>query len=330
MSDAPTAREEALGVSAGRLLREARQAKGLHVAVLASAIKVAPRKLEALEADRYEELPDATFTRALAQTVCRTLKIDAAPVLALLPRAGGQGLGHLGDGLNTPFREGSGQPSDGGWSMLARPAVWAPIGVLLIAAAVYLAPARWFEFGGDLSEAQAPTLTTGASTSVRPGDRAVSRVEALPSAATPAPASGAASAGPVDRSETVGPGRAATEQQLGASAASPAALAGASSSHGIAPTTASSLASASGTAGELRGKTLELRAARDSWIEVLDASGQTLLSRTLKTGETVELEGALPLRVRIGNAAYTEVTFRGQPLPLAPYTRANLARLELK
>ena len=85
MSDAPTAREEALGVSAGRLLREARQAKGLHVAVLASAIKVAPRKLEALEADRYEELPDATFTRALAQTVCRTLKIDAAPVLAWSP-----------------------------------------------------------------------------------------------------------------------------------------------------------------------------------------------------------------------------------------------------
>lgn len=328
MSDAPAAREESLGVSAGRLLREARQAKGLHVAALASAIKVAPRKLEALEADRYEELPDATFTRALAQTVCRTLKIDAAPVLALLPRAGGQGLGHLGEGLNTPFREGSGQPSDDGWSVLARPAVWGPIGVLLIAAAVYLAPARWFEFGGDLPQAQAPALTTGASRAVGAGDRAVGRMEALSSATTPAAASAAASAGPADGS-AAGSGMAAFEQP-DASAASSTAIAGASSPQDAAATTASSLAPASDAAGEVEARTLELRAVRDSWIEVLDASGQTLLSRTLKTGETVELEGALPLRVRIGNAAYTEVTFRGQPLPLAPYTRANLARLELK
>ena len=78
--------------TAGRLLREARQAQGLHIAALASAIKVAPRKLELLEADRLDELPDATFTRALAQTVCRSLKIDAAPILALLPPPSGHRL----------------------------------------------------------------------------------------------------------------------------------------------------------------------------------------------------------------------------------------------
>ena len=73
--------------TAGALLREARQAKGLHIAALATAIKVAPRKLELLESDRFDELSCATFTRALAQTVCRSLKIDSAPVLALLPQA---------------------------------------------------------------------------------------------------------------------------------------------------------------------------------------------------------------------------------------------------
>ena len=72
--------------------------QGLHIAALAAAIKVAPRKLDALENDRYDELPDATFTRALAQTVCRTLKIDAAPVLALLPQAGDHGAGAGGGG----------------------------------------------------------------------------------------------------------------------------------------------------------------------------------------------------------------------------------------
>ena len=73
--------------TAGSLLRAAREKQGLHIAALAAAIKVSQRKLEALEGDRYDELPDATFTRALAQTVCRTLKVDARPVLG--PAAAG-------------------------------------------------------------------------------------------------------------------------------------------------------------------------------------------------------------------------------------------------
>ena len=53
--------------SAGAMLRAAREQQGLHIAALAAAIKVTPRKLDALEHDRWDELPDATFTRALAQ-----------------------------------------------------------------------------------------------------------------------------------------------------------------------------------------------------------------------------------------------------------------------
>ena len=57
---------------------------------------------------------------------------------------------------------------------------------------------------------------------------------------------------------------------------------------------------------------------------------QVLLSRHLKPGETVQLDGALPMRVKIGNAVATELVFRGQPLDLAASTRDNVARLELK
>ena len=338
MSDAPPAPSAPAGVTAGRLLREAREAQGLPIAALASAIKVAPRKLEALEADRLGELADATFARALAQTVCRTLKIDAAPVLALLPRTGGQDLGHLGEGLNTPFREGSGQPSDGEWSVLARPAVWAPIVVLLIAAAVYLAPASWLEFGRDRSQAQASASSTAPPGSTEPRDRAAGPSQTASSSTTATPAMAAASARPTDGLGTAVPGATASEQ-IGTGVASSGAVDGASSQPGVKGTPAASIAPAmaaadeapaSSVGGEAPPKPLFVRAVRDSWIEVLDASGQALLSRTLKTGETVELEGALPLRVRIGNAAYTEIRFRGEALPLAPYTRNNLARLELK
>jgi cytoskeleton protein RodZ len=65
-------------------------------------------------------------------------------------------------------------------------------------------------------------------------------------------------------------------------------------------------------------------------VDVIDANGQSLLSRTLQPGETVDLDGVLPLRVKIGNAAVTELSLRGQVLDLTPSIRDNVARLELK
>jgi len=65
-------------------------------------------------------------------------------------------------------------------------------------------------------------------------------------------------------------------------------------------------------------------------VDVTDGGGQSLLSRTLQPGEVVDLDGALPLRVKIGNASGTELSFRGQVLDLASQTRDNVARLELK
>jgi cytoskeleton protein RodZ len=74
---------------------------------------------------------------------------------------------------------------------------------------------------------------------------------------------------------------------------------------------------------------LQLRCAEESWVEVRDARGQSLLSRNVQPGESVGLDGALPLRVTIGNAAATQLAFRGQPVNLAGRTRDNVARLEL-
>ncbi len=71
--------------TAGALLRQLREDAGFKLDVLAQALRVSPAKLEALEADRLDDLPDAMFARALTLAVCRQLKTDAAPVLALLP-----------------------------------------------------------------------------------------------------------------------------------------------------------------------------------------------------------------------------------------------------
>jgi cytoskeleton protein RodZ len=78
------------------------------------------------------------------------------------------------------------------------------------------------------------------------------------------------------------------------------------------------------------GRPLQLRANAESWIEVLDARGLVLLSRTLQPGEQVGLAGAMPMQIKIGNAAATSVQLRGQTVELAGYTRDNIARLEVR
>lgn len=284
-------------VTAGALLKRARQAQGLHIAALSASIKVAQRKLESLEADRFDELPDATFTRALAQTVCRSLKIDSAPVLALLPPAAGNRLGDKGD-INAPFRErpGRGEPQD--WSRLAAsPAVWGPALVLLGAVVVYFLPAdlltRVQRIGSDASALPAPAASAVSVAA------AASAVEAAAMAAS-LPAASAA----VDATALATPAIAASAPMNAAVVLQPT------------PVAAVGL--------------LELRATAETWVEVQDAGAKLLISRKVLAGETVQLDGALPLKVKIGNAAGTDVVFRGQPLSLAPFTRDNVARLELK
>ena len=75
---------------------------------------------------------------------------------------------------------------------------------------------------------------------------------------------------------------------------------------------------------------LELRVSGESWIEVIDASGAVLLRRSLQPGETVGLDGTPPLRLKVGNAAATQLRFRGQPVELNASTRDNIARLTLE
>jgi cytoskeleton protein RodZ len=273
---APPATEDSAPPSAGAMLRSAREKRGVHIAALAAAIKVPQRKLEALEADRYDQLPDLTFTRALAQSVCRSLKIDMHPVLERLPLAGDNPkLSQVGGGINAPFRDrpGRDEPSDRTW--LRRPVVWGSLVVLGAAAALALMPERWLHRGARSGAAPA----------------------SAPAAATPAALAPSASVFAPSASE---PGTA-----LGMLAAAPA----------------------SGAMGP--DSVLALKADATTWVEIQDANGQTLLSRHLGAGESAGVDGALPLRVTIGNAAATQLTFRGQAVDLGPSTRDNVARFQL-
>ena len=129
--------------TAGALLRQYREAQGFKLDVLAQALRVSPAKLEALEANRLEELPDAMFARALTLAVCRQLKTDAAPVLALLP---GQDVSRLAAknerGLDFPLERPSFLPQSSFVAAvrLFTPMRWAAVAVLALALVIGLWP----------------------------------------------------------------------------------------------------------------------------------------------------------------------------------------------
>lgn len=285
--------------TAGALLRQARQAQGLHIAALAAAMKVTQRKLEALEADRFSELPDATFTRALAQAVCRTLKVDAAPVLALLPPPNGHRLEQVAEGLNMPFRERPGRLVPQEWARLSTPVLGLLAVVLIATAVVYLAPAGWFA---------RPTVASPGGAASDAMVNASPPMADLPVNATPSPESAASAANDGPPIAQDAPDRAGGAVPLAANSAPAAALA----APGGAPAA------------------VQFRTTAESWVEVVDAGGKVLISRTIRSGEDVALEGAMPMKVKIGNVQATALTVRGQATSLAPYNRDNIARFELK
>jgi cytoskeleton protein RodZ len=132
--------------TAGAILRGYRTDLGLAIDALASVMRVPVAKLQALEDDQLDLLPDAVFARALALAVCRQLKTDAAPVLALLP---GQDVSRLAPkderGLDFPLQRPSFLPE----SSLLMVRVW--FTPMRLAALAVLALALFIAAGPDMS-----------------------------------------------------------------------------------------------------------------------------------------------------------------------------------
>ena len=279
---------------AGAMLRAARQEQGLHIAALAAAIKVSPAKLEALESGRYHELLDVTFSRALARTVCRVLKIDPAPVLAQMPGASPDALGPVDGGLNMPYRERPGRVVPADWAPWRHPVLWLVALLLTAAAAFVLVPGAVVR---DLTlpgaTAALPVMPPGGATTTQPGASGTG-------AATPA---AAAASGVVGGNAALGAAVTARKDLPVAPSGAPVVNA--------------------------HGDAVALRALQPTWVQAVDGNGQTLMARLLPAGETVEMTVTPPLRLKIGNVSGIELSFRGQRVDLRTAARDNIANLTL-
>lgn len=301
--------------TAGDMLREAREAHGLHIEMVAAALKVPPQKLMALEADDIDSLPDPVFARALASSVCRALRIDSAPVLAKLPGAQRAPLATADRTLKSNIVSGTPRWNGGRSNGLPSRALLIAVALLLVGAAVlfWLPQSAFDQIGAAVSrwtargETETGSVIEAPAVAAAPGGASVIENAAVP---------------PVPPAAT-GPATATS----GTPAAAPAAPGAPSATALPAANAAATVAVPSAAAG---GQPLVFVAREDCWITVTEAGGKQLLRRIVQAGETVGLSGALPLSVVVGRASAVDVQVRGKPYDLKPVTRGGgVARFEV-
>jgi cytoskeleton protein RodZ len=272
------------------LLRQARDRQGVHLATLAVALKVPVARLEALEAGRYEELPDPTFVRALAKSVCKVLKVDPGPILASLPSAHVADLGPSATAISTPMpvsREGAIMGS--GESMVRVPSAVLAAVILMAMAFVlwFLLPER------TMTKVAEPTPAPQLLDTAAGGEQGESSSEAEASESA---------------EESVQP-------PLNEAVV-------------VAPSTVSDVAVSPGP--ELAQGVVQIKARDTVWVQIVGASGRVLLQRSLEVQESVAFSSDLPLTVVIGRADEVTVKVRDQDFDLQPWTRGNVARFEVQ
>jgi len=291
------------------MLRVAREALGMSTATLAGRLRLHVKQIEALERGDLNALPRLIYVRGFLRGCARELKIDPAPLIAELDRMTG-----AADSA-TPEPSGNGFPSvrlgDG-----TKPVVAIALVVLLVAGVV-----------GTLLPRNKPAPPATVVRPLPPPDpNAAPKQDAAPPAtpeSTNAPVAVAA-ANPSPPPPAAAPSVATTPPSGGRlpSAAAPAPAAP--------PAAVRSAQPAPPAAPGADLPVLVLRAKADAWVEVIQSNGTTLLSQICTAGSVVNVKGAAPLRLVIGNAGAVEAQYRGATVDLRRHVNPNgVARLTL-
>ncbi len=307
-------------LSPGAQLSSRREALHWSIEQVASQLNLAPRQIQAIEADNYAALPGMASTRGFIRSYAKLLNVDATPLLQVVAKETtaieeSMPLRRALPSIRLPENRLS---PPGGHRFFSRSTVVVLIFALLAAGVFVL---------------QKMGMISGITAFLQSGavNRATVNVPLAPvdTAAQDAPASAgevepAAEYAAVVAPDSMGPEK-SEKRDTGINPAAPkVALSAESTPDGkaSAPTVAASV----GGAKDM----LILKMREESWVEIKRPDDSVLVSALLAAGttETVKING--PVTMTIGNAGGVDATFGGKSLELKAGARSNVARLNLK
>lgn len=295
------------GFSPGRILSNARRARGLSIEDVAQALKLAPRQVEAIEVDAFDQLRGLTFARGFVRNYARYLGVDPAPLLdAIVPSA------NLRPAELVPISNARGDMPSASSPLRTL----LPAGITLIALTA-LALAGWY-FDWFRAPATPTSTVPEKMESVSPAQKSEGvspsplREERMMSVPLP-PAESVKASSPT---ASIPP---ATASPIAANSVAPVSLP-AEPAAAAAPPPASA------------NQRLAFAFDQDSWVEVRDGQGKMVHSQLHKAGtsDDVEVGGNPPYSLVIGNAAKVKLRFNDQPVDLTPFIKVTVARLSLQ
>ncbi|HEY4127738.1 MAG TPA: RodZ domain-containing protein [Gammaproteobacteria bacterium] len=293
------------GVMSGKELQAAREARGLSVHQLAVELHVSDAMINAMERGEYSALGEPVFVRGHLRNYARALGLAEAPVLAAYDQTQNK--------PQTPTLVAS-VPHTAGIGMSPRARDWSTRTATAVFVLVLIGLAvSWWLRRPEIPDTQPMATAPAAATAVAPtvSTKPMTALTDLADSATAQkPAKAAASS--ISKNSSV-------------AAARPAAKPAATATHAavLQPTPVVPVADR-----DLTHVKFILGAA--SWVEVYDNNGKRLFYDLAPAGDNLELSGAGPLQVFLGNAPGVSIELEGAPFDLKPFLRSdNTARFKL-
>ncbi len=310
--------EEGASPGPGSVLRSTRESLGYTQQDVADSLNLTLRAVDDLECERWDRFHAVAFARGYVKSYAKLLGLDPqtvvadygeftepeseAPPVALLREASAGGVGRLGEMFQR-------QPG----------AVLSGTVVIAIAAIAIALVMVWPES----DQATEPSLSQRSALTPPPGPAvaapALSAPEVGATSGRSSPLSGAA------ETEAIMPSTTVAESDVVA-ASPPAATEVVVPDAEQHPAPAVAPARRITPIGDDR---LELSFSSDCWVEIKDGAGQSLYSNLSRSGDTLHLVGGGPFRILLGYGPGVSLTFNGEPVPLARYTRNNVASVVL-
>jgi cytoskeleton protein RodZ len=286
----------------GETLRAARQAMEISCREVAEALNLPIRTVEAIEANDYEQLPGAVFTRGYIRAYAKLLELDSDPVVARYPE-----FDNVTENLDV-IR--SRRPQD----LVREYPLWVLGGAVGLLVLVLVSLAVWLWPASDESAPADESMQIPAESPFESGPQALAEAQTTL----------AARVAPQSVSQPSPPAAALKEQSEESVAETITAV-----ELGAAvkvPDNAPAGVQRISATGDDR---LWFEFSDDCWVAIKSASGASLYSDLGHTGATLELVGAAPFRVLLGYAPGVAMSFNDDVVALGPHTRNNVANLVL-